>query len=114
MDALVHFAVGLSGGLVALLLVDWSPRREFLAAFASGVWAMVPDGHWMLHEAGLDASAAAWKAVHQSSVLTDLFWFHRLLDRAETGRPRIEMGVALVGLSVAVGLYYLANDWDAR
>jgi hypothetical protein len=75
---------------------------------------MLPDGHWMLHEAGLDGPAAAWKALHGSSALADLFWFHRLLDGAETGRPRVEMGVALAGLAVAVGVYYLANDWDAE
>jgi hypothetical protein len=112
MDALVHFAVGLAGGLLALLLVDWPPRREFLATFVSGVWAMVPDGHWMLHELGIGAAAAAWKAAHTMSA-ANLFWFHRVIDRAETGRPKVETGVALFGLFVVVGLYYLGNDWDA-
>ncbi|WP_372910422.1 hypothetical protein [Salinigranum sp.] len=112
MDALVHFAVGLTGGLLALLLVDWSPRREFLVTFASGVWAMIPDGHWMFHELGVDSVATAWRAAHATPA-ANLFWFHRVLDRSETGRPRVEMGVALVGLFVAVGAFYVVNDWDA-
>ena len=112
MDALVHFAVGLSGGLLLLLLVDWPQRREFLATFGSGVWAMVPDGHWMFHEFGVDTVASVWRAAHASPV-ANLFWFHRVLDRAETGRPRVEMGVALFGLFVVVGVYYAVNDWDA-
>lgn len=111
MDALVHFAVGLSGGLLALLLVDWPPRREFLLTFSSGVWAMVPDGHWLLHEAGLEAPAALWKLAHATPA-ADLFWFHRVLDRNETGRPTVEMGAALAVLFVVVVVYYLGNDWD--
>jgi hypothetical protein len=112
MEALVHFAVGLTGGLLALLLVDWAPRREFLATFASGIWAMVPDGHWMFHEFGFDTVAAVWKAFHMTT-LANLFWFHRVLDRSETGRPNLEMGVALFGLLVVVGIYYTVNDWES-
>jgi hypothetical protein len=80
--------------------------------FASAGWAMVPDGHWVLRGIGLDAAAAAWRSVHRSSVLMDLFWFHRLLDLNETGRPRVEVAVALAVLFGAVGVYYLANDWS--
>lgn len=112
MDALVHFAVGLAGGLLVFLVADWQPRSEFLATFVSGVWAMVPDGHWILREAGFVAAAETWRAVHASSPLMDVFWFHRLLDASETDRPNVEMGVALAGLLVAVGVYYVANDWD--
>jgi hypothetical protein len=112
MDALVHFAVGLTGGLFALLAVDWRPQSEFLATFASGVWAMVPDGHWMLHEAGFAAPASLWRAFHATSA-ANLFWFHHVLDQHETGRPKVEMGVAFAGLLLAVVVYYLGNDWDA-
>lgn len=110
MDALVHFAVGLSGGLVVLLLVDWHPRWEFLAIFASGVWALVPDAHWMFRGLGFDSVADVWYAFHRSR-LADLCWFHRYLDRSETGHPKIETGVALAVLLVAVGVYAAANDW---
>ena len=113
MDAIVHFAVGLTGGLLVLLFVDWPHRREFLFTFASGVWALVPDGHWMLTEFGIDGPAAVWKALH-TTALANLFWFHRFLDTHETGRRNLEMGVSLLLLFVAVGLYYVANDWGAE
>ena len=111
MEALVHFSVGLTAGLLVLLVVDWAPSREFLFPFASGVWAMLPDGHWMLSEFGVDGPAAAWKAVHATAV-ADLFWFHRFIDTHETGRRNLEAGASLLLLVVAVGLYYLGNDWN--
>ena len=111
MDALVHFAVGLAGGLLVLTLVDSPPRREVPLAFASGIWALLPDGHWMLVELGLDAPAPAWRALHRTA-FANLFWFHRWLDLNETGRPNAEGGLALLILIVAVGVYYVFNDWD--
>ncbi|WP_318567468.1 hypothetical protein [Salinigranum marinum] len=113
MDALVHFAVGLTGGLLALLLVDWHPRREFLAMFASGVWALVPDAHWMVRAVGFDGVADVWFAFHRSR-LANLCWFHGALDRRETGLPRVEMGVSLAVLLVVVGVYAAVNDWGGN
>jgi hypothetical protein len=112
MDLIVHFTVGLAGGLSLLLFVEWCPRRKFLAMFASGGWAMVPDGHWILRGVGFDTVAAAWRSIHDSSALVDVFWFHRLLDLNETGQPKLETAVALAVLSVVVVVYYVANDWD--
>jgi hypothetical protein len=112
MDPIVHFTVGVAGSLFLLLSVDWHPRREFLAMFTGGGWAMVPDGHWILRGIGLDAVAAVWRSIHRSSVLMDVFWFHRLLDLNETGRPKAETAVALAVLFGAVGVYYVANDWN--
>jgi hypothetical protein len=65
----------------------------------------------MLREVGLDGLAAVWKAGHASSA-ANLFWFHRLLDLSETGRNNLEAGVALVGLTLAIGVYYWTNDWS--
>jgi hypothetical protein len=113
MQAIVHFTVGLTGGLLVLLFVDWRQSREFLFTFASGVWAMVPDGHWMLSEFGIDAPAAAWKAVH-GTPLVNVFWFHHFLDEHETGRNNLEAGVSLLLLFVAVGVYYVANSWEVE
>lgn len=113
MEAIVHFAVGLTGGLLVLLFVDWEQSREFLATFASGVWAMVPDGHWMLSEFGVDGPAAVWKSFH-GTAWANLFWFHHLLDSHETGRGNLEAGVSLFALVLAVGVYYAANNWGAE
>lgn len=112
MDIIVHFVVGLACGLLVLLFVDWPPRREFLFVFASGLWAILPDGHWMLTAFGLDGAAAVWKSFHRT-VWANLFWFHRLLDNSETGRTNLEAGASLLFLFAVVAIYYVANDWRA-
>lgn len=112
MDIIVHFVVGLACGLLVLLFVDWPPRREFLFLFASGLWAILPDGHWMLTEFGLDGPAAVWKSFHRTA-FANLFWFHHFLDASETGRKNLEAGASLLFLFAAVGVYYVANDWGA-
>jgi hypothetical protein len=111
MQAIVHFTVGLAGGLLVLLFVDWDQSREFLFTFASGVWALVPDGHWMLSEFGFDGPAAVWKSFHQTA-LANVFWFHHFLDGRETGRGNLEAGAGLLLLLVVVGVYYVANSWE--
>jgi len=112
MDIVVHFVVGLTLGLVVLVVVDWPQHREFLFVFASGLWAILPDGHWMLTEFGLDGPAAVWKGFHRT-VFADPFWFHHFLDASETGRKNLEAGMGLFFLFVAVGVYYAANNWEA-
>ncbi|PSQ12470.1 hypothetical protein BRC93_02075 [Halobacteriales archaeon QS_5_70_15] len=111
MDIIVHFVVGLTFGLVVLLFVDWPQPREFLFIFASGLWAIIPDGHWMFSEFGFDGPAAVWKSFHQTA-FANLFWFHRFLDNHETGRKNLEAGTSLLLLFVAVVTYYVANDWE--
>jgi len=113
MDALVHFSVGVACGLLVLTAVDLRPRVEFPLAFASGVWALVPDGHWMLSEVGLAGPASVWKAFHATAV-ANVFWLHRLIDLSETARPKLEQGIALAGLLVAVTVYYAVNDWKEK
>jgi len=78
--------------------------------FASGFWGMVPDGHWMLHEFGVDGGAALWRNFH-GSVFANVCWFHGLIDAMETGRDNLEAGIALAILLVLVAGYYRFNDW---
>lgn len=108
MNAFVHFAVGLSLGLLILGVIEIATRTEFLLTFTSGVWALIPDGHWMLHAFGATDAAAVWKQFHRSP-MANLFWFHRFIDRHETGQPKVEMEIAL-GL-VSVLFYYFVNSW---
>lgn len=110
MQALVHFTVGVCMALAILVFIDRPAREEFLLLFASGFWGLLPDGHWMLREAGLAGPAAAWQAVHRSPVV-NVFWFHHYLDSIETGRNNLEAGVSLAVLLVLVFVYYRYNEW---
>lgn len=113
MQALVHFTVGVAVALGVLTLLDRPVPEEFLLTFASGFWAMLPDGHWLLREFGFDGLAEPWLALH-GSALANLFWFHGLIDSLETGRPNLEGGVALAILVVLVVGYYRFNDWTVE
>lgn len=109
-QALVHFTVGVFVGLSILTVVDWPVRREFALIFLSGFWGLIPDGHWLVAEFGADGVAAAWRAFHRTPY-ANVFWFHHLIDSAETGRDTLEAGVALFALLVSVAGYYRYNDW---
>jgi hypothetical protein len=111
MQALVHFTVGVFMALLALTFVRRPVRQEFLLAFLSGFWAMLPDGHWLLSEFGIHGAAAAWRTVHRSPY-ANAFWFHHFIDSVETGRANLEAGVALAILLVVVFGYYGYNDWS--
>jgi hypothetical protein len=112
-QALVHFVVGVSAALLIFSVVDWPVRREFLATFLSGFWAMIPDGHWLLREGGVDAAVDAWRSFHQTPY-ANVFWFHHAIDSLETGQPNLEAGVSLAVLLVVVLLYYRYNDWTMK
>jgi hypothetical protein len=111
MQALVHFTIGLSGALVVLIFVDWPPQQEFPLIFLSGVWAIVPDGHWLLWELGAIRPAMVWRAIHQTA-LADVFWFHHVIDSIETGQENLEIALSLWALLVAVFGYYHFNNWN--
>jgi hypothetical protein len=111
MEALVHFAVGRFRALLALTVVDYAVRREFLRLVLSGFWALVPDGHWMLRGFEVDGPATAWHSFLQTTY-ANLFWFHRLIDSLETGRGNLEAGIALGVLLVLTLVDYRNNDWS--
>lgn len=107
---MVHFAVGMSMGLLLLIIVDFSPRVEFGLIIASGFWAVIPDGHWIVLEMGFPDIAALWKAFHQTT-WANLFWFHRVLDRFETGQNTLEGSISLGILLFAAIVYLFFNNW---
>jgi hypothetical protein len=112
MQALVHFAIGISMALLILSVVDLPAQREFLLTFLSGFWALLPDGHWLFREFGIMGVGSGWRAVHQTTV-ANVFWFHHFIDGIETGQKNLEGGVALVILLMAVAGYYRYNDWTS-
>lgn len=111
MNAIVHFAVGATCGMVVLLAVDWRPQIEFLLVFASGGWAMLPDGWYFLGYLGSDWLAAVGLAFHRS-VFANVFWFHRTLDGLESGNRRLEMASAVIMLGTSVAMFTVFNGWD--
>ena len=97
--ALAHFAFGAAmTTLVVTLLVPtvWYPRTLVLVG---GGWAMVPDFHWVSPVAN-----AQLRQIHETSLLTDLFWFHRTWDRVDpTDSKLVAAGlVALLLVATAV------------
>lgn len=110
MQALVHFTVGVFMALMLLTVIDRPVRQEFLLMFFSGFWGLVPDGHWLLRDVGIDGVAEMWKVVHQTPY-ANVFWFHHFIDSIETGRNNLEAGISLGVLLVLVLGYYRYNDW---
>lgn len=70
-----HFAIGATGALVVILLLGRSPRRLWPVVLASGLWAIVPDAHWV-HPPLREVT----KPVIHDTVVSNLFWFHGLVD----------------------------------
>lgn len=111
MDAIVHFAVGATCGMVLLLMLDFRPQIKFPLVFASGGWAMLPDGWYFLRYVPIDGLMLLGLRFHRS-IFSNVFWFHQVLDRLETGDPRAEMGSAVVMLGTAVVMFTVLNRWD--
>ncbi len=78
--AIAHFALG--AGVTTLAVAFLLPNVPFprTVILAGGGWAMVPDFHWVS-----PVAADRLREIHQSSPLTDLFWFHRTLDALDPG-----------------------------
>ena len=113
MQAFVHFAVGVCIGLLVLPLVDLPSNQKFLLIFASGFWALIPDGHWIFKEFDIMLDVqSSWRAVHQTDYV-NIFWFHHFIDRIETGRNKLETGVMFCALFVMVLYYYRFNNWES-
>lgn len=110
MQAIVHLTVGLVFALFIFSLIDLQTRHEFILTFGSGFWALIPDFHWLFREFQYYGIASAWKSFHHT-IFSNLFWFHRFIDRNETPRTNLEIGAALALLLVAVLTYYVCNDW---
>lgn len=96
--AVTHFAVGTTlTALVATYLVPGVRYPRVLSGLG-GVWAMLPDAHWVS-----PVAAAPLKRLHATHLM-DLFWFHRSLDRLDAGDSKLVAAAALALLLVATAL----------
>ena len=97
--------MGLAGIVTAVVLLAVAPGYRYRGTVigVSMLWAVVPDFHHAL--GSVPRLQAGWKAVLHESALTNLFWFHRLIDRAEPGdSPLLSAAMWLVFGGVLVGI----------
>ena len=85
--ALTHFAFGAAMATLLLLLLP-TVRYPRTVVLLGGAWAMLPDAHWVS-----PVARESLRRVHQTSPLTDVFWFHRTLDHLDpTDDPAVAAG----------------------
>jgi hypothetical protein len=96
--AVTHFAVGAAlTALVATYLVPGS-RYPRLLSGVGGVWAMLPDGHWVS-----PVATGTLKRLHGTHLM-DLFWLHHSLDRLDAGDSKLVAAGALALLLAVTAL----------
>jgi predicted membrane channel-forming protein YqfA (hemolysin III family) len=88
--------IGIAGSITALALYFVAPgfRYRWPVLAVSCGWAVIPDFHHVLDWA--PTLQAHWRAAHMSAY-ADLFWFHRLIDRADP-RDRPEYALVMWGV----------------
>lgn len=98
--ALVHFTVGFVAVLAATSVLRVT-RYRLTAAYAGGIWALLPDGHHLL-DGPLGARLAA---IHATS-RADVFFLHHALDGRWFRAHNVELTfVSLVVLGLAFAGY---------
>lgn len=97
--ALAHFAFG--AAMTTLLVTFLVPgiRYPRTVLLAGGGWAMVPDFHWVS-----PVFSEQLHTLHQTSLWTDLFWFHRTLDRIDPTDSKATAALCLAFLILATAL----------
>ena len=94
--AMTHFAFGATCATVLVSVLRPGSRYDRTLILASGCWAMVPDLHQIA-----PALVESW-ALHEAP-LSNLFWFHGLLDAADpTDSPKL--AAAMLGVFFLVTL----------
>ncbi|AUV82761.1 hypothetical protein C2R22_14825 [Salinigranum rubrum] len=92
--------VGVAGIVTVLVLFALAPGHRYrgVVVAASSLWAVLPDFHHAL--VWFPALQTDWRALHDSA-LANLFWLHRVIDRADPG-DRVVYSLAMWGLFLAV------------
>lgn len=97
--AIAHFVFG--AAMTSLVVTFLVPTVRFprTLVLVGGVWAMVPDVHWIS-----PVEQARLHAFHGTSVWVDAFWFHRTLDRLDPTDSKQVAAVILAFFVVATAL----------
>jgi hypothetical protein len=99
-QAIGHFALGVFGGLVLLMLfpnlIQDITKNDIFFVFASGLFAILPD---YIRLEGSNAAHPIW---------SNLFWFHGIVDNIWTTHAQeLQMSVMFLALDiVALYVYY--------
>jgi hypothetical protein len=104
--AITHFALG--AGMMQLLLEFVAPDHRYRQSVvvASGLWALIPDLHYV--SPVLQGPLSQLKF----SVLGNVFWFHHALDSLHAGRGT--RGIAAVMLTFLLVVTVSVNYVDVR
>lgn len=95
--ALAHFAFGAAMTTLLLTLLP-TTRYPRTVVLVGGAWAMLPDAHWVS-----PVARETLRRLHQTSALTDVFWFHRTLDRLDpTDDPAVAAGFLVLLVAVTL------------
>lgn len=97
--------VGFAGIVTVLLLAALGVRRarRLPLVAASGGWAVVPD---LYHLA--PATRAWYKPLLHDSALADVFWLHRVIDRADPGD---QVAFSLAGWAALLAVVLAVEYW---
>lgn len=100
---IAHFSVG--AGLTTLLITlgPGSVRNPRTTMVLGGLWAMLPDIHWVL-----PIFDALILTIH-SSVVANIFWFHPALDALDPGDSMTTAALVFTGFLTAVAF----GEWYA-
>lgn len=98
MLGIAHFAVGATGGIILNQKLE---KDRLIVPVVSGIFAMLPDANKIVNTRAVDA-------LHDT-IFSNVFWFHGMLDAAETGYPEIEGAVALL-LLLCAAVYMSIQD----
>lgn len=101
--AVTHFAFGAAMTTIVVWAIAPAHRYRMTLAVLGGLWALVPDLHYVLP----GGSSGAIRGIKRT-VLGDLFWFHATMDGLVQGEgTRVGAAVALGFLLVVV----VASEW---
>ena len=99
---LTHFAVGAIMTALLVHLFFHQVKHKLILIVGGGLWGTIPDAHGVL-----PVYAEVFERL-DASPWADIFWFHRTMDRIETGAgsPRLALGLAII-----LVLVIAATEW---